>query len=818
MKLDFSKFLLVAFLFLNFTIAKAQPGSVSGVVSDERTNSVVEFATVSLFTLSDSSLVTGAITDSLGHFKIEDLDYDSYYAKIGFIGYKTIKLDGITLNKLNPNFDIGTFSLPSFSENMDEFNVVAEKELVEIKIDKTVYNVSKDPTSQGGNGLDALKNLPSVDVDIEDNISLRNDNSVTILVDGKPSPIPASQLLKNIPASLIEKIEVITNPSAKYNPEGMSGIINVVLKKEKAVGFNGNLNGSYGYGAGDLDRYNGSVSLNYRKTKWNIYGRTGLFKGGWGGTGLTSRIYNTNDSIFYQDLNFDRKNSYGGFNYSGGVDYFVNDANTVYIEIDGWNGGNNGYTYNQYDFFNNEKFLDSYSYRITDLSTGWSGFDVNVGWQSEFDEDGDHTLDFDFDFSKGKDFNSNQITERSYLANDVVDGVPQIQNISNPTNNYDFEGVIDYVYPITDSLEFEAGVITNITDAKRDFNSASTDSLSVISPDVNLNNEITFNQNVNAAYVTLGKQFKKVGVKVGSRFENVTTKINLINTNEEYTRHYNSFFPSAYLTYKVIEKHELKLSYSRRINRPNEWEMNPFPSYTDPFSLRIGNPNLNPEYINVYELGYMFQGDKLTLTPNVYIRQVVDKKTRFSELNNQGVVISTYNNLGKLLVKGAEFNVRYSPFEWWRLNGTVNYSQSTYSGLNLAGSFNSVTERWSFQYSSSFTLKKGLSIRINGNYYPRNVQLQGTTLARYWTDLGVNKKVLKDKGSIGIRVSDIFNTQRYHNIGNDLGGYSSTTNNKSLSRVVYISFSYAFGSIKMDEGGRRGGNSGGNFNPGGNGG
>jgi iron complex outermembrane receptor protein len=817
MRLIFSNFLLVLLLFLNFASFKAQSGIVKGTIVDKRTNSIVEFATVSLYTLNDSSLITGAITDSLGHFEIQELAYDKYYAKIGFIGYKTKILDGIEINKSKPIFDISTFSLTSFSENMDEFNVVAEKELVEIKIDKTVYNVSKDPNSQGGNGLDALKNLPSVDVDIEDNISLRNDNSVTVLVDGKPSPIPASQLLKNIPASLIEKIEVITNPSAKYNPEGMSGIINVVLKKEKAVGFNGNFNGGYGFGAGNLPRYNGSLSLNYRKKKWNVYGRTGLFKGGWGGKGITNRVYTTNDSIFYQDLNFERRNSYSGINYSAGVDYFVNDANTVYIEVDGWNGGNNGLTYNQYDFFDDEKVLQNYSNRITDLSTGWNGFDVNIGWQSEFDEDGDHTLDFDFDFSRGKDHSSNQITEQFYLANDVAEGIPQIQNINNPANDYDFEGAIDYVLPITDSLEFEVGIIATITDSKREFNSASSNSLNILSPDVNLNNEITFNQNLNAAYFTLGKQFKKVGIKVGTRFENVTTKINLINTNEEFTKNYNSFFPSAYLTYKLIKKHELKLSYSRRINRPSEWQMNPFPSYTDPFSLRIGNPNLNPEYINVYELGYMFQGDKLTLTPNAYIRHVVDKKTNFSELNSQGIVISTYNNLGKLLVKGFEFNIRYSPFDWWRLNGTVNYSQSTYSDLNLSGNFNSTTNRLSFQYSSSFTLKKGFSIRINGNYYPESVQLQGTTLARYWTDFGVNKKILKEKGSIGFRVSDIFNTQRYNFIGNDLGGYSTSTNNKSLSRVFYISFSYSFGSIKMDEGGRRGGGGGGSI-PRGNGG
>ncbi len=812
----FSKFLLVLLLCFGIINIKAQSGTVKGIVTDEGNNSFIEFATVSLFKTSDSSLVTGAITDSLGYFEVDDLDHDIYYAKIGFIGYTTKVLEGIRINKKNPVFDIGTFQLASFSKNMDEFNVVAEKELVEIKIDKTVYNVSKDPASQGGNGLDALKNLPSVDVDVEDNISLRNDNSVTVLIDGKPSPIPVSQLLKDIPASLIEKIEVITNPSAKYNPEGMSGIINIVLKKEKAVGFNGNLNGSYGYG--EVPRYNGSMSLNFRRKKMNIYGNTGLYKGAWGGKGTTNRTYTTADSLFYQDLNFDRENSYSGLWYSGGIDYYVNDGNTFYIEFDGWNGGGDGLTNNQYDFLDNNKVLQNYSNRVTDRSNTWRGNDINVGWQSEFDEDGDHTLDFDFDYSRNTDKSSSKINEKFYLANDTETGIPEIQNISNPGTDYDFEGAIDYVLPITDSLELEAGVETSISDAQREFYSASNDTFNVITPDLNLNNEVTFKQNINSAYFTMGKQFKKIGIKFGSRFENVTTKIRLINTNEEFIKHYNSFFPSAYLTYKLMEKHELKLSYSRRINRPNEWEMNPFPNYSDPFSLRIGNPDLNPEYINVYELGYLFQGEKWTLTPSAYVRQIGDKKTRFSETNSQGVVISTYNNAANLIVKGFEFIVRYSPFEWWRLNGTVNYSQSVYSDLNLAGTFNSTTNRWSFQYSSSFTLKKGLSIQINGNYFPKSVQLQGTTFARYGVNFGVRKKVLKDKGSIGVRVSDVFNTRAYNYVSSDLGGYSAETQNKFISRVFYVSFHYSFGSIKMDDNGRRGGNSGGGFNSGGNGG
>jgi outer membrane receptor protein involved in Fe transport len=777
------------------------PGLIFGKIIDQSNHNPVEFATIAVFKVEDSLIVNGAIANIEGEFEVEDIPLGNYYVEIDFIGYTKKIINHISISEKNSEFDIGTIQLESFAKNMDEFNVVDEKELVEIKIDKTVYNVSKDPASQGNNGLDMLKTIPSVDVDIEDNISLRNDNSVKVLIDGKPSPIPASQLLKDIPASLIEKIEVITNPSAKYNPEGMSGIINIILKKEKAVGFNGNINGSIGYG--NTARYNSSLSLNFRRKKINIYGNIGLYKGEWSSIGNTNRTYLTTDTLYFQELTFDRSGSYTSLWYSGGFDYYVNDKNTFYLEASGWGGAGSNLFNNHYSFLNGKNELQSYSDRVSDGASNYSGQDINIGWQKEFDKDGDHTLDFDFDFSKSVDDGNNNIAEHFFLSDDTETGIPAIQNTKTPGIDYEFEGYIDYVLPVNDSLEIETGINTTITDAQREFYSESNDSLNVIFPDVNLNNEVTYQQTVNAAYVTIGKQFKKIGVKFGLRGENVTTKIKLINTNEEFNKQYTSIFPSVYLTYKLIKKHELKLSYSRRINRPNEWEINPFASYSDPYSLRIGNPDLDPEYINVYELGYLFQGDKITLTPSAYVRQIVDKKTQFSEINNEGILISTYNNSGRLLVKGVEFITRYSPYKWLRLNATLNYSQSKYSDLNLMGTPNTTIDGWSLQLSSSLTFNKGLSMQIYGNYFAKKISIQGTTLPRYGVTMAVRKKILKDKGSLSIRASDIFNTREYNYMSTDLGGYSARSNSKWASRTIYLSFRYSFGTIKMNNNERR---------------
>ena len=790
-------------------------GTISGKIINGSTKQVVEFATVSLFSISDSSLVTGMISNNEGAFELQGIANGNYYLKIDFIGLSPKLINNVLISDSNPKHNVGDVSLESFSKDMEQFEFVDEKELFETKIDKKIYNVSKDIGSQGGTGLEVLKNVPSVDVDDEDNISLRGDQSVQVLIDGRPSSIDASQLLKQIPASSIEKIEIVTNPSAKYNPEGISGILNVILKKEKASGFNGNL--GLGYGYNDNHRGNGYLGLNFRKNKINIKTNVGYHKGTWSYSGVANRNY-------FSDTTYTQKMTDFGYNkndniwYSGGVDYYVNKKNTIYIEANGWTGKGTRHDNNYYDYYDAEKTLLSYSDRLGDTDSKYYGTDMNIGWQSEFGSE-DHTLDVDIDYELNKNTSDNDNREDFYLFDQTVYQNPQAQYTRSLQRNNELDIKIDYVLPITDSLELELGSRTTIENIDNDFYSKSFDDFGNYAVDTNLNNVFLYEQNVYAFYATLGKQFKKVGVKVGTRVENTIINTELETTQEKGSQDYLSFFPSVHLSYKIQEGNEFQLSYSRRINRPSTWDVNPFASYTDPYNLRKGNPDLKPEYIDVYELSYLRFWDKVNFNSTAYFRQVNGQKQRITFLNEDNVFVTTPQNLSTTYISGGELTFGYRPYKWWRNNMTLNLWSAN---INNAGATNlaSTTYGWSVQLTSNQTLGKGWSTQLRGRYNGRQSDVQGVRAARYNVDISISKQVMKKKGRITLRASDIFNTRRWAFDSNDLGGFSYDTNRRWASQSINISFNYSFGKMNYDSQKRVSKNksSGDNLNTGGDGG
>lgn len=788
-----ASFLLVM-LIAKVGIAQNTSGkaTIKGKVIDEKTNSVVEFATVSLYRL-DSTLVTGAITSVDGTFQINNVEKGIYYLKTDFIGFASNYSDKINISQNKQEIDLGTIKLSSFSNDMEQFEFVDEKELFETKIDKKVYNVSKDIGSQGGTGLDALRNMPSVEVDDEDNISLRGDESVQVLIDGRPTSIPASQLLKQIPASTIERIEVVTNPSAKYNPEGMSGILNVILKKEKAVGINGNVGLGYTYN----DNHGGNVftGLNYRKNKLNIHGNVGGHMGTWSYNGVSNRNYFT-DTTYTQKMTDFGSNDNRNLWYSGGVDYFVNDKNTIYVEANGWNGVGDRFDNNHYDYFDEGGVLQSYSDRPATTYNKFGGFDINTGWQAKFDSDR-HTLDLDVDYEMNPNESRAKSEENFYLADGTEFMDPRAQNTISDNNNKELDAKLDYVLPINDSLEIEAGLRTTIENIDNDFYSASMTN-GVFYPDTNLNNVFTYEQSVYAGYVTIGKQFNKIGVKAGARLENTIIDATLKNTNENNKQEYLSLFPSLHMSYKPKETGgEVQLSYSRRINRPNTWEVNPFTSFTDPYNLRTGNPNLRPEYIDVYELGYLKFWEKFNFNASTYFRQVNDKKQRVTNLTDDNVFVTMPENIGKTYITGGEATFGYKPYKWWRNNMTANLWSANLNSTT-GTNFTKHTYGWRLQYTSNVTLNKGWSVQVRGQYSGKQTDAQGIRAARYSLNFSVSKSVLNKKGRITLNVNDVFNTRAWIFDSNNLGGFSYNTDRRWASQSIRLSFNYSFGKMNFD--------------------
>lgn len=795
MKKYFSNILLVFLLSLNFFAlnVKAQSGSIKGLVKDVKSKSPIEFATITLYNALDSSLITGSISDTIGYFELNNLNNNNYYAKIGFIGFETKVINEIIIDDAHPVYDFGTIALNSFSENMEEFAVVEEKDLIETQIDKKVYNVSKDISAQGKTGLEVLKTMPSIDVDEQDRISLRGDQSVKILIDGRPSSMDPAQLLNQIPSSSIEKIEIITNPSAKYNPEGMSGIINVILKKEKSSGFNGSYHGSYLYNS--YTSGSSSLSLNFKKNKVGVTVRIGYYKSIWGNHGVDTRNYLTNDSLHYQQLTDTSAYTYGNPWYVVGMDYAINKKNLLYFESAGWMGTRHGFNDNHYNFSDNNNVIQNYSTRNSSNSDPFYGGRFNVGWQSQFKKD-DHTLDLDIYYSPNQSTNKHENKQHFFDALNNEISTPDYQNTENKIISYDLNIKLDYVLPITDSLKLESGVAVTIADLDEAFFSESNDSLNVFYPDTNLNNHLLYNETVTAFYVTLGKQFKKLGVKTGVRIENTLLQMELQETKQDFSQNYFSFFPSVHFSYKFKEGNEYQLSYSKRLNRPDTWELNPFSTYTNPYSLWMGNPNLKPEYIDVYEFSYLRIWKKFNFNPSIYYRQVNDKKSNLTSLNTENITISTTQNIATAQIHGAELIMSYKPTKWWKLNSSFNYWAINAKDNNLDQVINN-SSGWMLQITSTKTIKKKWTLQLRGRYNAKSERLQGITYPRYSANVSLGRKILKDKGKINVSYNDIFNTQGWHFVSSDLGNnYSYEKNRKWTSRFVRLSFSYSFGKMK----------------------
>ncbi len=763
-------------------------GIIKGIVLEKATNKPIEFATVSLFKTGDSTLVTGSITATTGVFEIANVPIGNYYVKIDFIGYEANFLNNISISNEQPSKDLGEVALSSFSKNMDQFEFVDEKELMETKIDKKVYNVSKDISVQGGTGLDVLKNMPSVEVDEQDKISLRGDKGVQILIDGRPTTISASDLLKQIPASSIEKVEVITNPSAKYNPEGMSGILNVILKKEKASGFNGSANLGYEYNG--YNDYNSSFDFTYRKNKISVSTNIGLYKSYWKSTSKQNRSYFA-DTTYSQQILSSSLGDNNNLWFTVGLDYFINKKNTFYVQTNGWGWSGINDAKRRYNYFNEASVIESFSNRNSTSNNNNQGYGLTTGWQTQFNTE-EHTLDVEV--SLYKDLNeSKDVNKQAYFFSNKIN---QFQNTTNNGSGNNIDGKIDYVLPISDSLQLEAGLRGTYSDGKKDFFSSSTDANFIFFPDTNLNNIFNYNENVFAAYTILGKQFKKLGIKVGSRLEQTIANSELINTKETHQQNYTSWFPSAHISYKIAEQNELLLNYSRRINRPDEWDVNPFASYSNPYSLYKGNPNLKPEYIDVYELSYLKFWDKFNVNSSVYFRQVNDKQQNITVLMDKNVFVTSPQNLAKTQITGGELTLGYNPKKWWKMNGTFNIWSANLNNPTVG--FNNNTYGWTTNFSTNFTLPQKWSINSRVRYSGKQKSIQGTNLENYNISLSVSKKLIKEKARLTLSFNDIFQTQRWAFESGDLGGSSYNSESRWSSTSVNVSFSYSFGKMNYD--------------------
>jgi outer membrane receptor protein involved in Fe transport len=802
MKKTFTRlvFLLLPALALE---AQAQSGSISGKLLEPASKSAVGFASVGLFAAKDSSVVTGVTSDEAGKFLLEKLPYGQYYVKINLVGFAPKILSNLSLTETQPKLDLGTIMVSSGTKKLSEVEIVAQKNLIEYGLDKQVINVAKDLSSVGGTAADALKNSPSVSVDIDNNVSVRGSSNVTVLVNGKNSGQSAQSILSQTPASAIEKIEVITNPSAKYDAEGMGGIINIVLKQDAKPGFNGNV----ALNLGTYDNHNASLGLNYRIGKFNFFGnydymqqyRRGNFD-------LDRRTTTKNPNTGIESSNFQDQDQTGRKLIQTnipkiGFDYQLTDKQTLTFSAKSFRMDN--------DDKETVRNMNVPIQSLTDhTETGPRLYYTSLGHTiNQF-----RSTDYAFSYRKSFENKRKELTasavytsmngsfDRNFnrFSTDQVlvpNGWEQQQKFLQEFNVKPLFLQADYVHPVGEKGKVETGAKHSQKRLSTSFLAENFDyNTGAFVYDPGISNRFGYEEFISAAYANYSNSWKKLSYQVGLRSEKTDITAHDKGTDVKKGNHYLNFFPSAFITYDVNENRKVQLNYSRRLNRPNYEALNPFVNKTDPQNIWYGNPLLLPEYINAYEGSFIQFWKTGSLTSTGFYRQVDNliQQVRTVDADDPKIAYNTYVNLDNAQSYGLEISGTQSVMRFIRLSGNVSGFNYQVNGKALGVNANSNSFSWSSRLNANIMAPKGLSAQLSFNYKSPQAQAQGTRAAIYNTDLSLKKDVLKKKSSVTLRVSDVFNTLRWDTyVSSPDLIYDLHT--KRQSRIVTLGLTYRFG-------------------------
>lgn len=784
-------FLFFLLLFASGYNAIAQV-TVSGIVKEENSNQPVPYATVAVLNAETDEIITGVTTGDNGDFKVSS-DESNIYLEISFLGFdkKAIRDIEFTNGKAN----LGTIFLSSEGLDLDAVEISAEKSTTEFKLDKRVFNVGKDISSTGMSALEALNNVPSVNVNIEGEISLRGSAGVQILINGKPSVLTDSKsnALGTITADMIDRIEVITNPSAKWAAEGSAGILNIILKKEEKRGLNGSVSLNTGY----PQNHSVGVSLNKRTENFNFFTQLGA---GYREMPRKREALNFN-KITHTGVKSEGEstNSENFFNFTLGTDYHIDKYNVITLS------GNYA--------FEKEKNPSALNYSLLDEnntpSMQWVREEntrgTNPKWQydlqykREFKDNKDHTLLFS--------------TLGSFFGKDQTSDFIEIPELGNPDlnsqktrtkwNRTDYTFKLDYTKPINESLSFEAGSQYDFNKVANDYAVMNQNANGEFIIDPNLTNDFKYDQGVFGVYGTGSYEGEKWGVKLGLRAENTQLKTLLATTNEENDRSYTDLFPSVHVSYKLTELISLQTGYSRRIFRPRLWHLNPFFNISDNYNIFRGNPDLRPEYSDSYELTGIVTLEKLSFNAGVYHLYTSSVIERVLTMEDN-VSTSLPMNIGTKATTGIEVNAKYNPVKWIGFTGDFNWGYFNRLGHFDAQNFDFSDDSWTSKLTTKLKLKHGIDIEVTGNYQSVVQTIQGFRSANASADLGVRKRIWKGKGIINFAVSDVFETRKWE-LNYDQPGY----NLYSLwqrGRYITLGFSYGFGkgeAMTYSSGGRR---------------
>jgi len=798
---NFMKKNLYFALLLFISLPALSAVSVKGKVIDANTQSPLDFVNVTVFKPGNSIPVASVVSNASGNFTLPTVNNGKYSLRISYVGYNTRNQELLVAeNSLN----LGTIQLEGSSKNLAAVEVIGQGSQMRFDIDKKVFSVDKNISAAGGSASDVLKNIPSVKVDNEGNVSLRKDANVEVWINGKPSGLTAdnrAQVLQQMPAESIESIEIMTNPSAKFNPEGTAGIINLVMKKNRKAGYYGSVSAGLMYPTGGKMGKSFGTNINYNSGKIDAYLNIGYramnFKGGGNNTRYNNATPSLADTILTQ--NNVTINSFSGLFVRTGIDYHLNDKNTISVGGFGMAGSGNSNTtlnYLKTDLINNQLIRN---YTQTNTGTGTRpSINVNLDFRHDFDSKGNNNLLTSLSYSahnRGGD-NRYQQTDLPAPLNDKIQ--------SSDNNNKEFVFKTDYTNKFTETSRFEAGWQSTVSDRLSDASGYYT-LTNVSLPEYQ--DKFDYNEMIHAAYVTYGDRFlNKFSVQGGLRAEYLDKKFTNTTVIDAQTidpKPTLQLFPSMYLSYTLSKSDEIQLNYTRRVNRPRGRQISPFRDYSDSTSISYGNPNLLPEYSSALELNYLKSWSNHSLSASAYYR-ITDNVIENVRFFNAGTMENTYMNIAKRQNSGLEVVAKNQLFTILSLTSSANLYYSKINSSVYVNPYNNAisttipgqsTFSWSANMIANLMLSKTMSGQITGEYSSPTLIAQGKESAEYKIDLGLRKTFFNRKLSVNVMAMDIFNFNKEKTVtyGN---GFYQIAESYFHRRMIGISASYNFGNIK----------------------
>lgn len=773
---------------------------IKGIVLDEKTQTPMEFTNIAVYDKTDSTLVSGGITDENGQFEVSGIGFGEYYLVANFVGFKKTDVANILLDEDNPSVDLGKIELNPSAVELGSVDVVADKAQVEFKLDKKVVNVSQVISAVGGTAVDVLENTPSVQVDIEGNVTVRGSSNFTVLIDGRPSALSGSEALRQIPSSAIENIEIITNPSAKYEPDGQAGIINLVMKKNSLNGLSGIVNASIG----SRNKYRGDFTLNYRTEKFNYFvGADWRDETRYGGmTSLRETYLNDTTSFLFMDGSRDFIRS--GYNFKAGAEWFLT-GNTT-LSLSGELGKSEGSRNSEGETYAYTVPASEEIFSVTEETSARENdfYSANLNFQHKFNSEG-HKLEAMAFYSSetGDDVEE----EAEILANSQYEKLGQyldrVYSLETEEEK-EFRFKADYTYPYSEKGRLEAGFMSRLESEVEGISfenyDAETDSWIV---NEKYTSTTDFRRDIHAVYSTYSNALGNLEFMLGLRGE--LTLREILNTNSPEASELNRFdlFPTLHTSYSIGETNELMASYSRRINRPRGRDLDPNPAYYDRYTIRYGNPDLEPEYTDSYELGALKRFGRSYISLDAFRRITNNKIDRYQELGDDGVFYLYSGNFSKDYSTGLELSGNVNFTEWLMVNASVSVYDYRITGDLNGEEIDRESTNWNSRMNTTLKFAPNSRMQFNAFYRGPSVSAQGESKAMFFTDVSYRHEFFERKLSATLSVSDPFGTAKFQreSYGED---FNSSFEWRREPRVVMLTLSYRINNFKSDDRGDRG--------------